>query len=210
MPVSDKVFNIYQRFYAQKGVLAEAPQLTIDPNTTGAGDFPVEQAVAELDKIASYLLGVSDIRRIPFDDRVKSVQNAYKDQPFWRDLLFDYLDMTLDLEDEALADQGDTLMAQAQQALFDIYDKEDQQNALVDRFAEAVSRQGFHVDAKRLIQNYFKMARKDSDKAWDVLIDNPAYFSPIQARDGDQIILSPDQARDENKRLGQFLKGLNA
>lgn len=208
MPVSDKIFQMYQRFFSQKNILTEAPQLTIDVNSVGVNDFPQEQALAEMNKIASYLMGRNDIQKIPFSERVKIVKDAYQEQPFWQKLLFDYLNLTLDVEEARLKKEGEDLQDELEYALYKLQEKQSEQEELVDLYAQKIKNAGFHVDAHNLIRNYFKMLKKDSKVAWDVLTTNPAYFSPIITQDGEKQILSPAKAIDENKRLAAFLKGL--
>ena len=53
------------------------------------------------------------------------------------------------------------------------------------------------------------MYRQDAKKAYDTLITNPAYFSPIIATDADgSPLLTPAEATAENQRIAKFLKTL--
>lgn len=208
MSVSDKIFQMYQRFFAQKNILTEAPQLTIDINAVGVAEFPQEQALAEMNRVASYLMGRSDIQKIPFNDQVKIVKDAYQEQPFWQNLLFDYLNLTLDVEEARLKKEGEDLQDELEYALYKLQEKQSEQEELIDLYAKKIKDAGFQVDAHNLIKNYFKMLKRDKDEAWKVLTTNPAYFSPIITQDGEKQILTPAKAIDENKRLAAFLKGL--
>lgn len=208
MSVSDKIFQMYQRFFEQKHILTEAPALTIDINTIGTNDFPQEQALREMNNVASYLMGHTDIQKISFNEQVKIVKNAYQEQPFWQKLLFDYLNLTLDVEEARLKKEGEDLQDELEYALYKLQEKQSEQEELVNSYAQKIREAGFHVDANNLIQNYFKMLKRDKDEAWKVLTTNPAYFSPIITQNGEKQILSPAKAIDENKRLAVFLKGL--
>ena len=55
------------------------------------------------------------------------------------------------------------------------------------------------------------MADLDAKKAWDVLIENPAFFSPIIVEDENgKRILSIADAKDINKKIGAFAKKIKA
>lgn len=209
MSTSESVFQLYQRFYTQKKLLNGAPDLGIDINQIGMAEFPVDRALVELNALASYLTGHRDIGAIPFAERVQAVQKNYHNQPFWRELLLDYLELCLDIEDEKLAQKG-TELHQKEQALMDqITDYENNVQNMIAHYANAVKQGKFHVDAERLIKTYFKMMRRDEDKAWEVLTSHPAYFSPIQTKDATgKVILTPSQAQAENDRLAAFLRTL--
>ena len=209
MPISDKVSKMYQRFYAQKGILTGAPALTIDVNAIGGAEFPVDKALTEMAAVASYLMGVADMRKIPFERAVQIVQDAYAEQKFWQDLLFDYLGMTLDWEEADLKKEGAEIQKQISNGIEELENHERKVEAIVRHFSEKIAAEKFHVDGKRLIQNYLKMMSRDSKEAWNVLITNPAYFSPIVTRDeAGERVLTPDQAIEENTRLAGFLKNV--
>ena len=55
------------------------------------------------------------------------------------------------------------------------------------------------------------MADLDAEKAWDTLISNPAFFSPIVVEDKEgNRILSVDDAKKINKKMGSFIKKMKA
>ena len=166
MSVSDKIFQMYQRFFEQKHILTEAPALTIDINTIGINDFPQEQALREMNNVASYLIGHTDIQKISFNEQVKIVKNAYQEQPFWQKLLFDYLNLTLDVEEARLKKEGEDLQDELEYALYKLQEKQSEQEELVNSYAQKIREAGFHVDANNLIQNYFKMLKRDKDEAY--------------------------------------------
>ena len=209
MNISDKISHIYQRFYAQRGVLNGAPALTINADAIGTAEFPIEKAFAELDAIAAYLMGLPGLKNIPFDRQVKIVKESYQGQPFWQELLYDYLELKLDREDERLEKQGEEVADQIQMVQYQIAEHEEHEEEIIQHYAAKVAAEKFHVDAVALIRNYMKMIRKDPKRAWEVLTTNPAYFSPIKTTDErGKTILSPSQASAENARLAKFLKSL--
>ena len=206
---SDKVIHIYQRFYAQRGVLNGAPTLSINADAVGTAEFPTEKAVAEMDAVAAYLMGLAGLKNIPFDRQVKIVKESYQGQPFWQELLYDYLELKLDLEDERLEKQAEEVSDKILMTQYLIAEHEDHEEEIINHYAAKVAKEKFHVDAVALIRNYMKMIRKDPKKAWEVLTTNPAYFSPIKVMDErGKTILSPSQATAENAKLAKFLKTL--
>ena len=87
--------------------------------------------------------------------------------------------------------------------------EEHRQKELIKQFGDQVAKEGFHIDAYRLIKTYFSMYRQDPKKAYETLISNPAYFSHIITTDkDDNILLTPTEAIEENKKLASFLKKL--
>jgi len=209
MSVSDKIFQIYQRFYAQKAVLSAAPALSINPDTIGSAEFPTEKAVAELEAVAAYLMGLSSLENIPFNRLIQIVKESYQGQDFWQNLLFDFLELKLDIDEARLKEEGEEIADKMKEILFDLKMKERNIEDLVQYYAEKIGKEKFRVDAKALIRNYFKMMKRDAKKAWEVLITNPAYFSPIQTRDKDgKEVLTPAKAIEENRDLAHFLKNL--
>ena len=209
MSVSDKIFQLYQRFYAQKGVLTEAPALTINPDTIGVAEFPLNKAMEEMSNVAGYLMSIPPKKVVSNAEQIRIVRDNYQNQPFWQQLLFDYLNLKLDLEEDRLKEEGQKLYEKLTLLSIRIKTKEAETEDIIAHFAQKIEAANFHIDAPALLRNYFKMAKRDMKEAWNMLITNPAYFSPIITRDekGTEI-LSPDQAIHENKRLGDFLKGL--
>ena len=206
---SDKVIHIYQRFYAQRGVLNGAPTLSINADAVGTAEFPTEKAVAEMDAVAAYLMGLAGLKNIPFERQVKIVKESYQGQPFWQELLYDYLELKLDLEDERLEKQAEEVSDKILMTQYLIAEHEDHEEEIINHYAAKVAKEKFHVDAVALIRNYMKMIRKDPKRAWEVLTTNPAYFSPIKVMDErGKTILSPSQATAENAKLAKFLKTL--
>ena len=209
MSNSDKIIHIYQRFYAQKAVLSGAPVLSINPDNIGVAEFPTAKAITELDAIAAYLMGLPSFKNIPFNRQVQIVKESYQGQPFWQELLFDYLSLKLDLEEEELKTKTEEIADKVRMAQYEINLHEAHEEEIIEHYAAKITKEKFHVDAMALIRNYMKMLRKDPKKAWEVLTTNPAYFSPIKVTDDKgKTILSPSQAKTENDKLANFLKTL--
>ena len=98
-------------------------------------------------------------------------------------------------------------------AVDDIRAMEADEKAMKRDFIVAIQRKGFPVNATKLVNNYFTLAKKDPEKAYQTLITNPLYFSPIQMdrlpkKFFGLIPPGPKEARAVNKRLATFLKHL--
>ena len=95
----------------------------------------------------------------------------------------------------------------------DIQELEADEKAMKRDFIVAIQRKGFPVNATKLVNNYFTLAKKDPEKAYQTLITNPLYFSPIQMDKLPKkffglLPAGPKEARAVNRRLATFLKHL--
>lgn len=83
----------------------------------------------------------------------------------------------------------------------------------IKKYIEAIQEKNFPVDAERLVNNYFKTAKKDPDGARKILENNPATYAPIQVdkiepRFFGMIKPKPEGGIRINKELGEFFKKL--
>jgi len=112
MSLDEQLKQIYTKFYHQRGVLSEAPQLTQDPTNSA---FDNQKADAELAKVISYLMGVPDIQKESFERAVEIIQKHYDSQPEWKELLVEYFDYTTQKEKEELQAQEDSLIKEIEE-----------------------------------------------------------------------------------------------
>ena len=120
MASKDLLTQLYGQLLEQKEVLTEAPALTVDMSQA---DFDAEKADEELGKVVSYLMGVVDVKQIPFDQAVDIIQTHYSDQPDWKDLLISYLEYLNEKERETLSLQEDKLLKEIQDFTKKLLDK---------------------------------------------------------------------------------------
>ncbi|MDD3669013.1 MAG: hypothetical protein PHX68_01825 [Alphaproteobacteria bacterium] len=207
MATHTKWHGVYRAFYEQRSLLAGAPPLTIPADGVAPADFPDAQARRELGAVAAYLLGVPNIENAPFNRLLSLVQSGYGDQPFWRGLILDYLDCVLRDKRDELRREGAAARVRIAESLARVRAADREQKMLVDAFAGRIAEQHFPINAKKLVRNYFRMARAHPDEAWAVLTANPGQFSPIQTRDkSGAVVLTPEQAVDANKKIAGFVK----
>ncbi len=209
MLASQQLWILYNKFYQQRSVLQNAPQLTIDVTLSSPERFDYQLAEQEMNALIGYLLGVPDASRLKIADALRVVHRSYDNQPFWRELILDYLTFRTQKTTESLREEAVALRAKGSEILDKIRKEEAKRNAVVNAFAAAIEKEHFPVDAKRLVRSYFNMRRSDANKAWEMLITNPGFFAPIITTDSmGRTILSPEKAVEENKRLARFLKSL--
>lgn len=80
-------------------------------------------------------------------------------------------------------------------------------------FIEKIMEKNFPIDAKNLINNYFRVAQKDAEGSFEALTKNPATFSPIQVEKISPkffglIKVTPEDGIKANQKIGKFIKNL--
>lgn len=95
----------------------------------------------------------------------------------------------------------------------DIQKLDNENNDIKKKFVSAIRRKNFPVDAEKLVNNYFNLSKKDPDKAYETLITNPLFFSPVQIEKLPKKLfgLVKPSAKDAialNKQLASFFKRL--
>lgn len=209
MAANDILYGLYSRLYQHRSVLTAAPQLTIEIDQYNAQTFPKKLVEKESAAVVSYLCGVRDVNDSEVKDIVKIVKLNYVDQPFWKDIILDYLEYKLKDQEEELYKRNVEILKETSRVLNEIRQEEHRRKELVRKFGDEINTQHFRIDAYKLMASYFVMYRKDAKKAYDTLISNPAYFSPIITTDSaGNVVLSPKEAIEENAKIAKFLKGL--
>lgn len=197
------LFDLYRRLYEQRAVLPDAPVMTVQPDSPALFDYA--KARLETKRVISYLLGVPDIEAYPFDEGIQLI-DAYQDQPFWRELVVMWFDLVVTEESEGIAVEKEQLKTEMADWIDFLDARDELKKAYIRAMAGAIRAGGFHVDGEKLAANYFKMFMTDEETAVKTLETNPAYFAPIQVTDDNgKTVLSPKEAAEENKRLGQYL-----
>lgn len=211
MTENQQLISLYKKLFDQKAILTKAPALTLDPTNATEQTFPTVQALTEIEQIIAYLLGLKSMHQVSLEQALSICQKAYATQPYWKDVILDYLDYKNDQEEAALKVEGQKIAQQGKDILEEIQQHETEFQSTVQSYAAQVEKANFPVDAKKLIRNYLNMASYDPEKAYKTLTENPAYFSPIKTQDknGKQL-LSAEQAKEQNKKLAHFLSKLVA
>ena len=89
----------------------------------------------------------------------------------------------------------------------------EENKAIIKRAADAIKKQNFPVDGEKLIKNYLNASKLNAKKAYEMLITNPASFSPLLLDKAKRGFIfktkpSPEEAHKINRDLGKFLKNL--
>ena len=232
--VTDKLFllYVYARIYAEKVAKEEGyafPQMMVElPQKVSQASLLMDAIdndlfMAMLDdfvEMAPFIQGMERImaNKAPLEQiiqtemkRVKNLETLSTAQQ----ILIAYLSVLVDLQ--LIQEKLNMLNIQeeADKIVDDIKEMEEDEQSIKNSFIKAVESKRFPIDAKKLINNYFTLAKKDPDKAYETLITNPLFFSPIQMERMPRkffglIKPSPKDALAVNKRLASFLKNLKA
>ncbi len=127
--------------------------------------------------------------------------------------IISYVEILIEMEGCEIAIEERRLKAQRRKIEKEIYEEHQRRLERKQRYIEAIKKKDFPIDAERLVTNYFRTAQKDPDGAYQVLINNPAVYAPI---DGSRIKPrffglikpTPQDGIRVNREIGDFLKRL--
>ena len=127
--------------------------------------------------------------------------------------IISYVEILIEMEGCEIAIEERRLKAQRRKIEKEIYEEHQRRLERKQRYIEAIKKKDFPIDAERLVTNYFRTAQKDPDGAYQVLINNPAVYDPI---DGSRIKPrffglikpTPQDGIRVNREIGDFLKRL--
>ncbi len=207
----DELIEIYTLLWKYKDLLKGSPVLEVDPKTvneTTKGSL-VPRIKEQTSAVIAYLLGLHSPMNI--SSMSNAIEKYYQKDDFWRKLLIRYMQMVheeelfeFNKEKKAVCEQVATLKQK-------VSSYREERKDIIKSFAEAVQKEKFPVNAKKLFTNYLNMADKNPQEAWNTLITNPAFFSPIITVDASgKVVLSPSAAKAQNEKLANFLKKLKA
>lgn len=204
--LDEKISTIYTQLFHYKNLLEGAPEMTIDPNVMAPEMMPtVAQKTKE---VIAFLLGLK-VEKADMSAMIASVNKNYAKDDFWRRLIVSYLSALNAFDKAQLKGQEDDLRAQINGLRKEVSDYRQATGEVVARFADAVEKEKFPINAGQLFRNYFKMAESNFDEAWKMVTSNPAFFAPIKTTDANgNRLLTPHEAREQNERLGLFIKRL--
>ena len=124
-----------------------------------------------------------------------------------------YVEILIDMESCELSYQAKLAQYQEKHIKRIMYEEYLARKERQRKFTEAVKKKNFPIDAERLISNYFRVAQKDIDGAFQALTTNPAIFAPIdfnkiKPRFFGLIKVSPKDGIRVNTEIGNFMKKL--
>ncbi len=207
-----RLINIYKQLYQYRDMLKGSPALTFDVDAmTGDSIANSFDAIkTQIVPVIAYLLGLRGTE-LPVATMIDQLNRHYKKDDFWRNLLLNYIELCQEEDEEKLAEQQQQIQSQGLSLYEKLRNFQRRRKEIIDSFASKMAPENFPVNAERLFRNYLNMADLDAQKAWDVLIENPAFFSPIIVEDENgKRILSIADAKDINKKIGAFVKKIKA
>lgn len=127
--------------------------------------------------------------------------------------IISYVEILIEMEGCEIAIEERRLKAQRRKIEKEIYEEHQRRLERKQRYIEAIKKKDFPIDAERLVTNYFRTAQKDPDGAYQVLINNPAVYAPIDTtkikpRFFGLIKPTPQDGIRINREIGDFLKRL--
>ena len=149
------------------------------------GDEFFDAILDDLVEMAPFIDGMERIvnTKGPLEKLIKSelVRIQNKDETTTADqIVLAYLNLLVDMlmvhEKMELMDISDEI----DDDIEDIKDLEEEEKEIKRKIVTAIERKRFPVNARKLVDNYFSLAKRDPDKAYETLITNPLFFSPIQ------------------------------
>lgn len=207
-----RLINIYKQLYQYRDMLKGSPALTFDVDAmTGDSIANSFDAIkTQIVPVIAYLLGLRGTD-LPVATMIDQLNRHYKKDDFWRNLLLNYIELCQEEDEEKLAEQQQQIQSQGLSLYEKLRNFQRRRKEIIDSFASKMAPENFPVNAERLFRNYLNMADLDAQKAWNVLIENPAFFSPIIVEDENgKRILSIADAKDINKKIGAFVKKIKA
>lgn len=129
--------------------------------------------------------------------------------------LISYVEILIELENCELSYNLRKAKFKKRKIEREIYEEHKRRTEKMKKFIKAISEANFPIDAERLVNNYFKNARKDPESARKMLENNPATYAPIEInklkpRFFGLIKPKPEDGIKINKEIGRFLKKLKA
>ena len=122
-----------------------------------------------------------------------------------------YVEILIDMEGCELSYQAKLLKYQEKYVKRLLYEEYIERKERQKRFVEVVKKKDFPIDAERLVSNYFRVAQKDVDGAYQALTTNPAIFAPIdfakiKPRFFGLVKVTPKDGIRINIEIGKFMK----
>ena len=206
-----RLMGVYKQLYQYKHLLKGAPVLSFDLAKMSDSDLKnvFLQADNELKAVAGYLLGIGAASSVAA--MIDAVNKHYKQNDFWRNLLLDYIEIRQSEDETKVAEEKKARQEEGLSLYTKLREFQKRRKEIIDSFSQKISAEKFPVDATRLFKNYLNMADLDSEEAWRVLCTNPAFFSPLVVEDKNgKRVLSVNEAREVNKKMGDFIRKMKA
>ena len=155
---------------------------------------------------------LSSLPENPSDEQLLNFAEKTSDENL-QNAIISYVEILIEVDGCEIAYNMRKAKAQKRRIEKKIYEDHLRRKERIQKYIEAIKIQHFPIDAERLVNNFFKTARKDPDGAQKILESNPATYAPIQVdkippRFFGMIKAKPEDGIRINKKIGNFLKNL--
>ena len=157
---------------------------------------------------------LKDLRPDAGDDDILNFAEKEEDETLQLALI-SYVEVLIEIESCEIAYESRRIKAKKRWLEKKIIEEHEARQAKIKKYIALIEEQKFPINSERLVINYFKTARKDPDGAREILITNPATYSPIEVakippRLFGLIKSKPEDGIKFNRIIGNFLKKLKA
>ncbi len=129
--------------------------------------------------------------------------------------LISYVEILIEMESCDIAYESRRIRAKKKRIERQVIEEHEARRQKIKNYIEKIERKKFPINAERLVVNYFKTARKDPDGAYQILVNNPATYAPIDTdkipdRFFGLIKSKPEDGIKINRQIGNYMKKLKA
>lgn len=229
IPQKTLILYIYARTYAEqvakRGNYDFPPMLVNMPQDT----LDLKELVEDIDEefynailsdfleLAPFIKGMSRVisTKAPLEQLIQAELRRLDDQEmtYADQIILAYLSLMIDMVKIKTRMDMQDIDDEVEEIIDEIKEMEEEEKDIKNRLVTMIEKKHFPVDARKLVNNYFNLARKDPDKAFETLTTNPLFFSPIQLERLPKKLfgLIKPSAKDAiivNKQMAAFFKKL--
>ncbi len=162
--------------------------------------------------LAAQPVRLSGLPANPSDEQILNFAEKTTDENL-QAALISYVETLIELDGCEIAYNMRKAKAKKRKIERQIIEEHNRRKERIQKYIAAVQAKKFPIDAERLVNNYFKTARKDPDGAQKILETNPATYAPIEVdkippRFFGMIKPKPEDGIRVNKQIGEFFKKL--
>jgi len=129
--------------------------------------------------------------------------------------IISYVEILIEMESCEIAYETRRVKAKRKRVERMIREEHEARQQKIRSYIEKIEQKRFPINAERLVVNYFKTARKDPNGAYEILVNNPATYAPIETdkipdRLFGLIKSKPEDGIRVNHEIGEFMRKLKA
>ena len=129
--------------------------------------------------------------------------------------IISYVEILIEMEGCDIAYETRRVKAKKKRIERQIREEHEARQLKIRSYIEKIEMKHFPINAERLVVNYFKTARKDPNGAYEILVNNPATYAPIDTdkipdRLFGLIKSKPEDGIRVNHEIGEFMRKLKA